>query len=416
MASDRPAPRLIFVNRFFFPDHSATAQILGDVAFDLAARGWRVEVITSRGLYGDAAKRLPPRETIREVVVHRVWTSRFGRATLAGRTLDYLTFYPFAFAALIARARAGDVIVAKTDPPLISVVAAGAAILRRAVLINWLQDLYPEVARAFGMRIARGPAGAVLRSLRNWSLRRARANVAVGELMADRVAAQGIARARIAVIQNWSDDGAVVPVAPAENPLRREWGIGEDETIVGYSGNLGRAHEVETLLGAARLLADRKDIRFLFVGGGALHDDLRARAAETGVTSLIFRPYQPRERLAQSLGAADIHWLSLLPAFEGLIVPSKLFGIAAAGRPVIAVADPAGEAGRILAASGAGRAVPPGDAEGLANLVRVLADDPANRARMGAAARAMSVGVYGKTAALDRWHLLLSQAAGGRGP
>src|SRR5437868_7207172 len=185
--------RVLFVNRFFHPDHSATSQMLSDLSFHLAERGWHVEVVTSRQRYDQAAAKLWSRETVRGVSVRRVWSTRFGRAFLPGRAIDYATFYASAFCALLRRATRHTTIVALTDPPLISVVAAFAAMLRRATLVNWTQDLFPEVAEALGMRALR-----VLRRARDWSLRRARVNVALGEAMAARLP-------RAAVIHNWGD-------------------------------------------------------------------------------------------------------------------------------------------------------------------------------------------------------------------
>src|SRR3954447_26965913 len=142
------ARRVLFVNRFFHPDHSATSQMLSDLSFHLAERGWRVEVVTSRQRYDAADAKLPPREIVRGVEVQRVWSTRFGRAFLPGRAVDYATFYISAFFTLLRRAGRDTTIVALTDPPLISVVAALAAKLRHATLVNWTQDLFPEVAEA----------------------------------------------------------------------------------------------------------------------------------------------------------------------------------------------------------------------------------------------------------------------------
>src|SRR5260221_10089473 len=168
--------RVVIVNRYFFPDHSATSQMAGDLAFHLAGRGWSVEVVTSRQRYDDAAARLPKRETVDGVTIRRVWTSRFGRSFLPGRAMDYATFYLSALLALAPAPRKA-VVVAMTDPPLLSVVAAAAS--RRVV--NWVQDLFPEVAEGLGM--VRHTS--LLRRLRDWSLRQAKANVVFTEWMAE---------------------------------------------------------------------------------------------------------------------------------------------------------------------------------------------------------------------------------------
>src|SRR4029077_12500742 len=143
--------KVVFVNRFFYPDHSATSQILADLTFHLAKTGIAVHVITGRQVYDDPDSTLPSNDLIQGVRVIRVWTTRFGRQNLLGRTFDYLTFYLSTAWSLFALVKPGDVVIAKTDPPLISVVAAMVVKSREAKLINWIQDLFPEVAGALNI-------------------------------------------------------------------------------------------------------------------------------------------------------------------------------------------------------------------------------------------------------------------------
>ena len=405
-----PAP-IIFLNRFYAPDHSATAQILTDLAVDLAAQGRDVTVITSRALYGQDHGLLPRRETIAEVKVLRIATPS-NRRGMAGRVAAYLCYLLLAPIAAARIARQGSVLVVKTDPPLLSVPLAFIARLRRAVLIPWLQDLYPEVAVAYGLGIAKGPIGRVLTRLRNMSLRAASHNVAIGELMADRIAVSGVARNRIAVIPNWSNDAEIVPLDHHSPNLRAAWDIPTDAFVLAYSGNLGRAHEYDTLLGAATALRARADIVFLFVGGGHMSDQLAAKVAALGLSNFRFVPYQPREKLSESLATGDAHWISLRPEFEGLIVPSKVFGVCAAGRAVVAVCALDGELPRLLVPTGAGVAVAPGDDAALAAAIVALAGDRARTAAMGQAARTLLDGGYTRRHALARWVDLLDAAGG----
>ena len=185
--------RIIFLNRFFFPDHSATSQILSDLAFHLAGKGRDVHVITSRQKYDDPAAELPHLENMQGVTVHRVASSQFGRAGLVGRAFDYLTFYRSMMRTLRGLAERGDVIVAKTDPPLLSIPAARIARRRGAQLVTWLQDIYPEIAAELGVPFVKGPVGKTLSRLRDRSLKAAVANVVVGERMREFLIARGIA-------------------------------------------------------------------------------------------------------------------------------------------------------------------------------------------------------------------------------
>ncbi len=340
--------RLIFVNRYFFPDHSATSQILSDLTFHLAAAGHEVHVLASRQIYDEPDAALPARETVNGVNVHRVASTRFGRTALPGRALDYLSFYQSVRRRLGAIARAGDIVVAKTDPPLLSVVIAAATRRRGTRLVNWLQDIYPETATVLGVPLIRGPVSAALRALRNRALRGADATVVVGELMARQIEALGVTAARVHVIANWCDDATIRPVALTDNPLREAWQLA-GKFVVGYSGNLGRAHDFATVLAAAERLRNEPRIVFLMIGGGKRFEDLVRAVKLRGLErSFQFRTYQDRAMLPYSLGVADVHWLSLHPRLEGLIVPSKFYGIAAAGRPIVMIGDGDGEIARLV--------------------------------------------------------------------
>lgn len=398
--------KIVFVNRYYAPDHSATSQMLTDLAAALAAAGADVHVVTSRLRYGDASASLPARESIDGVEVHRVWSPSFARGRLGARGLDDLGFSVAASVALFRLVRRGDVVVAKTDPPLVMVPAGWVARRRGARIVNWLQDVFPEVAAELGVKLARGLPGLLLRWLRNRSLRGASANVVVGHRMRDRISALGVDPRNIVVIANWADGATLRPVAPGANALRAEWGIG-DRFVVGYSGNMGRAHELATLLDAAALLAARSDIVFLFVGDGVQKSALVHRAAERGLTNVRFEPYQARARLAASLSAADVHVVSLHPGLEGLVVPSKFYGIAAVGRPIVYIGDPDGEIGTIIGAADCGMRVAPGDAAALAASLVALCEEPDRRARLGGNARRTFEARYDKPIAVARWQELL---------
>lgn len=400
------APKVLFVNRFFYPDHSATSQILSDLAFDLAREGVDVGVITSRLRYDDASAELPSFEMVHGVSVHRVWSSRFGRAQLLGRAFDYGTFYFGAGAALWRLANKNTVVVAKTDPPLISLMATPVAKLRGAKLVNWLQDLFPEVAGALGMRAVQGPVLRVLRQARNAALRRADINVVLGDRMLALVQRQGVARERTRVIHNWADGVAIRPVPTHQNLLRSTWGLA-NKFVVGYSGNLGRAHEFDTILGAAEALKNNGDIVFLFIGAGAQRGSVEQEATRRGLSNVVFKPYQPRENLSESLGVADVHLVTLNPSLEGLIVPSKFYGIAAAGRPTLFVGDVTGEIPAILASSGSGYSVATGDVDALRSFIEKLAGDAALCSAMRTQARTLFEARFDRKLAVQAWKEVL---------
>ena len=253
--------RVLLVNRFFFPDHSATSQLATDLAIDLAARGFEVVAITSQQRYDDPSARLAPDQVHAGVRIRRVETTRFGRQNLMGRIFDYLSFYLAASLALWREATPGAVVIAMTDPPLLGVPALVVARLRGARCLNWLQDVFPEAAERLDLLRPRALAS-LLRILRNWSLRRADATVVIGDHMAARVAPY--CASPPVVIPNWAleeyleRDATSTSHAVTVNPLRVSWGLG-DAFIVGYSGNMGRAHRLNELIDAAAALRAQSD-------------------------------------------------------------------------------------------------------------------------------------------------------------
>jgi colanic acid biosynthesis glycosyl transferase WcaI len=361
-----------------------------DLAFHLAARGWEVAAITSRQRYDDARARL--RSSVENGVrIERVWSTRFGRAGLIGRAFDYATFYLSAFVAM--RRRRGAIVIAMTDPPLLSVAAA----LASRNVVNWIQDLFPEVAQALGIRAPR-----VLRRVRDWSLRRARANVVLGDLMAERVP-------KAVVIHNWAAvaENSQSSLSPGESPESGQAGSPlPHRFVVGYSGNLGRAHEVDTILGAIRLLPD---VTFAFTGGGAKLDAIRA----AGAPNVELRPYVAREQLSESLSSADVHLVSLQPSLEGLIVPSKFYGALAVARPVIFIGAGDGELARLIRGYDCGIVIEPGDAEGLASAIRRLAQHREEAKAMGQRGRALYLARFAPEHAFAAWERVLSTPATG---
>ena len=412
--------RIVFVNRFYDPDESATGQMLTDLATGVARRGREVSVVTSRQRADDPHAVLPARETRDGVKIVRVRTSRFGRPGIAGRTLDYLTFHLSAAAALMGLLRAGDVIVAMTDPPLLSVMALAIARYKHARLVNWLQDLYPETAVALSILPAKGRVARLLARWHNRTLKAADRNVAIGRRMAELIRALGVPAERVAVIPNWANGEAITPLAHRNNGLRAAW-FPPDDFVVAYSGNMGRAHALDGLLGAASLLAEAAArpregvaarVRFLFVGSGHQEPKLRTDAAGAGLGNVTFQPLQPRSELRQSLGLADLHVVALKPELEGLIVPSKLYGALAAGRPVLFLGAADSEISELLETRDCGTAADPGDPQSIAEKILACARSPELCQRQGENARRLFEETFSRRAALESWVDLLEALLG----
>lgn len=405
----RPRRRLIFINRYFLPDLSATSQLLTDLVGRLGADDYEIHVLCSRQLYADARASLPRLERVAGATVHRCWSTRNGRGGLAGRAIDYLTFTLTAAARLLKLARANDIVVVLTDPPMMSVPAALVTCLTGARLVNWLQDVFPEVAVALDtMPLPRWVQG-LLRRMRNWTLRLAARNVVLGPRMGHILKAAGVPSRQLSVIENWADAQALTPQPRDRSRLRCSLHA-QHQFVIQYSGNMGRAHEYETLLAAASELRYENNWLFLFVGDGAKMRLLRQKAAELALDNMVFLPLQPREALADTLAAADVHVTCLLPKLEGLVVPSKLYGILAAGRPVIVIGDLDGEQARVVRGARCGSVIAPGDGAGLVDELRRMRSDPEWMREAGSNARHLLERRYSLSAAISKWRVVLEQA------
>lgn len=381
------AAKIVLINRYFYPDESATSRIVYALADALTRHGHTVLGVASRHLHNDPAQHLAAIGRYRQIPIHRLATSCFGRSRLLGRAFDYATFHLSAAFWVLRHVRRDDVVVVCTDPPLLSATLSLPLRIKRAVVVNWLHDLFPEVAIELGV-IGSRPLAAAAKALRDWSLRRAHCNVAPTDSMAGFLAARHISADRLAVLPYWSDGEAIRPIAPGDNALRREWGL-QDAIVVGYSGNFGRAHEFGTILDAAERLRDDPRIRFLLIGDGHQRAHVESAIRERGLTNVMLKPLQPRERLAESLCAADLHLVSLLPALEPFVIPSKFYGILAAGRPTLFIGDADGEIGRVVKRHDCGLSIAIGDGDGLAGEIRDLAASPDRRAALARNGRAL---------------------------
>ena len=383
---------VVFFNRSFYPDGAATGQLLTDLAEDLVHRhGWRVTVITgvplapSRPGLPSLGGWLVGREDYQGVAIRRARGTRFDKRRFAGRAANYLSYFLTACWAGL-RVDRPDVVVAMTDPPIIGLAAWLASKRAGAPLVMAYQDLFPEVTALLddfhSDTIDRG-----LQWVNRFLCRRATRIVALGETMKRRlVENKGAAEEKTVVIANWADTTAITPGAKA-NAFAREHGLA-DTFVIMHSGNLGLSQSLETIVDAAALLRDLPDLRVVFQGEGVKKADLERQAAALGLSNVLFLPYAQRERLGDSFAAADVFVVSLQRGLAGYIVPSKIYGILAAGRPYVAAVDDACEVAALTRARHCGLVAEPGDAASLAQCVRALYEDRALASRLGANARA----------------------------
>jgi len=399
--------RIRILHTFFHPDKSSVAQLLSDVAFSLGADGHDVEVIATRGHYEGGGDTLSGRETIGGVRITRVWSPNLGKRNFLARGADLGT-YAVGGAGHALFGAPTDKLVVLTNPPLLASIAPVLQRLRNEPYVVVMMDLYPHIAIRGGMLREGGIPARLANALTGHALRRAERVVVLGRCMAREVTALGVSNERIAIIQNWVDDEAIRPIPRDENALRQELKLG-DAFVVMYSGNMGLGHLFEDILSAAQRLKHRKDIRFVFVGGGMRRPEVAEARERQGLDNLLLLDYVPRDKLRFSLTLGDAHFVSLRHGFEGLMVPSKAYGVMAAGRPLIYQGSPEGEIAVMLREEGGGVVIRPGDVLGLANLIASWADDRRAPAAHGRRGRAILDATYSKARAMRAYERVLVQ-------
>jgi colanic acid biosynthesis glycosyl transferase WcaI len=365
--------KILLLNQFFWPDSSATSQLLTDLARSLAAEGHEVTAISSdSGGYAVSASNrdTPP------VSIHRVKALPFVRGTL-GRLLSYLSFYVSAAARGLLLPKQ-DLVLTLTTPPLLSLLGTLIKAVRGSRHFIWEMDVYPDVAVDLAYFKAGGFADRVIGAFADYSRRFADGIIALGECMKDRLVGRGIPQERIFVADNWADGSAIQPLARVSSA---------DQLVLLYSGNLGLAHDLSTITSSIASLKDDSRFHFLFVGSGGRRAELSAFVEERGIRSVELRPYVQRQSLSESLSAGDIGLVTQRDACCGSVVPSKVYGLLAAGRPVLFIGPAAATPARIIARFACGWHIDVGDDGQLTALLQHLADHPEEVQRAGLAAR-----------------------------
>lgn len=398
---------LLFINRFFYPDTSATSQLLSDLCFNLASKGHQVKVITSRRNYSEPAVVYPLLETIHGVEIHRVSTWGGSRHGLISKLASFLSFYLFAGFLLFRLAHAQSTVIVKTDPPLFGFIVSVASRFRGFSYVNWLQDVYPDVALRSSIGHRMRWLTPMLSRVRDITLRGAQLNVVIGERMKQRLLDWGVKPKAIETIPNWSDVTELQPDPQRPTSLRAEWGL-VDKFVVMYSGNMGAAHDHEAIFKAINDAPDQ-EVFFLFVGGGSGMEALQ-KSLTSHAQNVSFKPYVPRERLTESLSVADIHLISLRPEMEGLIVPSKVYGVLGVGRPFVFIGDPQGELAQMVTLYDVGTVVPANDHAALISAIQDYRANQTRRAEHGRNARQLYEAQFDRLRALSKWESALKSS------
>jgi glycosyltransferase involved in cell wall biosynthesis len=372
IAEPKTPLRVLFINRFYYPDLSATSRLLTQLAEDMAAQGQDITVITSRYSYLGGAEAWPERDRHNGVTIQRVWSTHFGRRSGAGRLVDYLSFFAGAFRTAL-RARQVDWLIVLADPPMLSVMAAVMKTFLKCRAMCWLQDVFPQIAIQSGV-LKPGLFSGWLDRLARWSLESLDRIVVVGRCMEQKLVQGGFSGRNITIIPNWADGTQLLPLDRGSNPFVSDHGL-QQRFVLMYSGNLGIVHEVETVENVLRCTNGLTHFTMCVIGDGAHRGHLERVAREERWSHVQFLPYQPEETLRFSLGAAHVHLVTLKADMKGLSVPSKIYGILAAGRPVMFIGPEECEAAAIVREAQCGYVIRPGDHQAVVRALISYRDD-----------------------------------------
>lgn len=407
-----------FFNRAYYPEISATAQLLTELAEGLAnSHPCRVTVVCGvpQGACEEqpvpfTGRRLVQRGRLNNVLILRSRGTSFPKKIFLGRIFNYLTYFVSACLAGLQLERP-VIVMALTDPPIIGLAAFLASRRFRCPLVLSYRDIFPEVSRLLGG--SRRPVVEwVLDCVNRFLIRRSDRVCALGQAMRGRlIEEKGADPGRVVVIPDWADCAKIIPGAK-KNPFSIEHGL-DNRFVVMHAGNLGASQDLEVLLQAVALLKDLPDLLFVFVGEGVRKAELEALANKAGLSNVRFLPFQRKEKLTDTFASADCFVISLKAGLSGYIMPSKLYGVLAAGRPYVALVDEECDVARITGEHLCGLLAKPGSPSDLADKIRALYHDCPLAQQMGRNARQAAL-LFDRPRGVEAYFNLCQETASAR--
>lgn len=392
---------LLIISQVYVPDPASVGQHVADVAEEMARRGWNVVVYASASGYDDPSRRYARREHRAGVDVRRLPLSSFGKSTIRARLLGQLLFIAQAFVRAVCMRRL-DAVLVSTSPPFAGAAGALISWLRKAPLLWWVMDLNPDQVVAAGRISPRSLFVRLFDWLNRFTLRQATTVVVLDRFMRERVLAKSPVADKMHVLPPWPHDDDLDVGDGTSDSFRSTHGL-TDKFVVMYSGNHSPHNPLDTLLAASRVLAGDDRLRFVFIGGGAGKKEVDELVA-AGAPNVLSLPYQPKHTLGATLGAADIHVVSLGDSMVGIIHPCKIYGAMAIGRPILLFGPASCHAADILGQDDIGWHVAHGDVPATLAALREAQQLAVESLRaLGSRARAVAANQFTKDLLLTRF-------------
>ena len=381
------------ISELYYPEQNATGFFLTGIAEALVEEGQEISVLCAQPSYNQRGVKAPKTELHNGVEIERCWSTTCDPKQVWGRLLNFATTsLSIGWRALFSIKR-GDKVLVVTNPPLLPFFVRVVCWLKGAKFVLLVHDVYPDVFVPLGLMQSSHPLYRMLSWVNGKLYASADRVVALGRDMARLVAEKSQGQAHVSVIPNWGDVDVISPTSKTENALLQELNL-SDKFVVHYSGNHGRTHDLLSLIEAAELLKDESNVHFLFIGEGSGKAEAVARTEALGLSNVTFRTFVDRSELNISLNASDVSVVAFKRGMTGISVPSRLYNLMAAGKPILAVVDDDSEVADVIREAELGVTVPPEFPKLLAEQILGLKHDPERRARMAENSRSEAVAKY----------------------
>lgn len=382
----------VVISELYYPEQNATGFILTGIAEGLAEKD-SVNVLCAQPCYNQRGIKAPKTELHHGVDIRRCWSTTCDPKQIRGRLLNFATTsLSVGWRALFSIKR-GDKVLVVTNPPLLPFFVRVVCWLKGAKFVLLIHDVYPDVFVPLGLMKSSHPLYRMLSWVNGKLYASADRVVALGRDMERLVEEKSQGGAHVSVIPNWGDVNVITPMPKTENALLQKLNL-TDKFVVHYSGNHGRTHDLLSIIEAAKLLEDERDVHFLFIGEGSGKAEVVARASELELENVTFCTFVDRAELNTSLNAADVSVLAFKKGMAGISVPSRLYNLMAAGKPILGVVDNNSEVADVIREAKLGIAVSPESPRNLAEQILSLRNDGDLRVKMAENSRNEAVSKY----------------------
>ena len=378
--------KLLIVTQFFPPDYAATGQLIQELAQNLGQNDIQVNIFTGQPGYVFKEEQAPKIEVKSNLYIRRSQTVKICSKRIRAKAVNGVIFTLRSIWHLLRNARKNNLVLLTTAPPFLGIAGYILNLCFGSEYICLIYDLYPDAVVELDIISQQHLITKLWHKINGIVWKRSKKIIVLSETMKQRITARHPKLAdKISAIHNWANADWIVPLPKQKNWFARQHQLDRKFTVL-YSGNMGRCHDLDTIVEAMKLLRD-KPIQFVFIGAGTKHELCRQAVAEFGLDNCTFLPYQDKENLPYSLTACDLALVSIAPGLEGVVAPSKLYGIMAAGKAIAAICEPHSYLRQIIDNAGCGAYVDNNNSQELATFIMNLAIDPELTADLGHAGR-----------------------------